>query len=52
MSFSDLKSFHDAYLKNKAYTYCVVASDKKVSDDDLKKYGEVVKPDLKQIFGY
>lgn len=52
MSFADLKAFHAAHLKNKPYTYCIVASEKKVSDDDLKKYGEVVKPDLKQIFGF
>jgi len=52
MSFADLKAFHDSYLKNKAYTYCIVASEKKVNEDDLKKYGTFIKPDLKQIFGY
>jgi len=52
MSFADLKAFHDAHIKNKIFTYCIVASEKKVSDDDLKKYGTVLKPDLKQIFGF
>ncbi|RYD84185.1 MAG: insulinase family protein [Sphingobacteriales bacterium] len=52
LNFTDLNAFHDAELKNKPYTYCVVASDKRVTDDDLKKYGELVKPDLKQIFGF
>jgi predicted Zn-dependent peptidase len=52
MSFADIKAFHAAQLQNKSFTYCVVASDKRVSDTDLKKYGELVKPDLKQIFGY
>ncbi|PJJ84591.1 M16 family metallopeptidase [Mucilaginibacter auburnensis] len=52
MTFADLKAFHDAHLKNKAYTYCIVASEKRVTDDDLKKYGTLVKPDLKQIFGF
>ncbi len=52
LGFADVKAFHDAELKNKPFVYCIVASDKKVSDEDLKKYGELVKPDLKQLFGY
>jgi predicted Zn-dependent peptidase len=52
MSFADLKAFHDTQIKNKAYTYCIVANEKKVSEDDLKKYGTFIKPDLKQIFGF
>jgi predicted Zn-dependent peptidase len=52
LGYSDIKSFHEKEFKDKAYTYCVVASDKRVSDDDLKKYGELTKLDLKQIFGY
>jgi len=52
LNISDIKKFHDNELKDKPYTYCIVASEKKVSDEDLKKYGELVKPTLKQIFGY
>lgn len=52
LTFNDIKSFHDAALKDKPYTYCITASDKRVSDDDLKKYGELIKPSLKEIFGY
>ncbi len=52
LDFSTIKSFHDAELKGKPYTYCIVASDKRVSDADLKKYGDLVKPDMKQLFGY
>ena len=52
LSFADIKKFHDDELKDKPYTYCIVASEKKVSDEDLKKYGELIKPTLKQIFGY
>lgn len=52
LNYADMKSFHAAELKDKPYTYCIIASDKKVSADDLKKYGELVKPDLKQVFGY
>ncbi len=52
MDFATIKSFHDAELKGKPYTYCIVASDKRVSDADLKKYGELIKPDMKQLFGY
>ncbi len=52
ISFADMSTFHDTELKGKPYNYCIVASDKRVTDDDLKKYGELTKPDMKQIFGY
>ncbi len=52
LGLEDVKAFHTNELKNKAYTYCIVASEKRVTDDDLKKYGDVVKLSLKDIFGY
>ncbi|MBD1392391.1 M16 family metallopeptidase [Mucilaginibacter glaciei] len=52
LGFADVQAFASTELKGKPFTYCVVASDKRVTDDDLKKYGELVKPDMKQIFGY
>jgi len=51
-TFDDMKKLHDNDLANKPYTYCIVASEKKVSMDDLKKYGEVKKLSLEEIFGY
>jgi predicted Zn-dependent peptidase len=52
LDFAQINAFHDEVLKGKPYTYCIVASDKRVSDKDLKKYGELVKPDMKLLFGY
>ncbi|MBC7626460.1 pitrilysin family protein [Ferruginibacter sp.] len=52
IGYDELKKFHTNYIANKPYTYCVVASTKKVSDDDMKKYGEVKKLSLEEIFGY
>lgn len=52
ISFADIKQLHDGELSQKPYTYCIVASEKKVSMDDLKKYGEVKKLSLDQLFGY
>lgn len=52
LGFNDIKKFHDLELKNKPYTYCIVASEKRVSEDDLKKYGELTKLNLNQVFGY
>lgn len=52
LSYNDLKKFHDDNMANKPYTYCVVASEKKVKDDDLKKYGKVQKVTLEELFGY
>jgi predicted Zn-dependent peptidase len=52
IGYKELNDFHNKYLANKPYTYCIVASEKKVSADDLKKYGEVKKLTLEEIFGY
>jgi hypothetical protein len=37
----DLYKFHQQKLANQNYTYCVIASDTRISTDDLKKYGEL-----------
>jgi predicted Zn-dependent peptidase len=52
MTMADIKAFHQQQVAGKAYTYCVVASDKKIKQDDLKKVGEVKKLSLEEIFGY
>jgi predicted Zn-dependent peptidase len=52
LSFAEINAFHDETLKGKPYTYCIVASEKRVSEKDLKQYGELVKPDMKLLFGY
>jgi predicted Zn-dependent peptidase len=52
INFNTINTFHKAELANKPFAYCIVASDKRVSDDDLKKYGELIKPDMKLLFGY
>jgi predicted Zn-dependent peptidase len=52
LTLGDVESFHDQELASKAYTYCVVASEKKIKLDDLKKVGEVKVLSLEEIFGY
>ncbi len=52
MSYSDLKKFHGENMAGKAYTYCVVASEKKINMDDVRKCGPVKKLSLEEIFGY
>lgn len=52
IGYNELNAFHQSNIANKPYTYCLVASDKKVSEDDMKKYGEVKKLSLEEIFGY
>ena len=52
LTMGDVKTFHDRELAGKAYTYCVVASEKKVKVDDLKKVGDVKVLSLEEIFGY
>ena len=48
----DIKAFHDKYLSNKPYTYVILASEKKLSEDELKKIGDFKKLSLKELFGY
>ena len=52
MTMDDVKKFHSQEVADKAYTYCVVASDKKIRMDDLKKVGDVKVLTLDQLFGY
>jgi predicted Zn-dependent peptidase len=52
LTMNDVKQFHQDQLANKAYTYCVMGSEKKISEDDLKKVGELKKLSLEDIFGY
>ena len=52
LSYADLQKFAKQYLANQPYTYCVVASEKKVSPEQLAKVGAVKKLSLEEIFGY
>jgi len=52
MGYADLKKFHSEFMSNKPYTYCVVASEKKVNMADVEKCGTVRKLSLNEIFGY
>ena len=52
IGYNELKQFHNEYIANKPYTYCIVASEKKLSEEQMKKYGDVKKLSLEEIFGY
>ena len=52
VGYNELKQFHAEYIANKPYTYCVVASEKKLTTEAMSKYGEVKKLSLEEIFGY
>ncbi len=52
IGYKELKDFHTKYIANKPYTYCIVASEKKLPEADMKKYGDVKKLSLEEIFGY
>jgi predicted Zn-dependent peptidase len=52
LTLNDISNFHQKTVANKPYTYCVVASDKRISMEDLKKFGELNVLSLDQIFGY
>src|SRR5690606_22691844 len=52
ITMSDVKKFHTTHFSGKPYTYALVASEKNVKMDDLKKIGEVKKISLEELFGY
>ncbi|MBL7702330.1 MAG: insulinase family protein [Ferruginibacter sp.] len=52
IGYNELKQFHSDNIAGKPYTYCVVASEKKLTAEDMGKYGEVKKLSLEELFGY
>jgi predicted Zn-dependent peptidase len=52
LSFESIRKFHDQNLKGVPYTYCILGSEKKITPEELAKYGEVKTLTLEEIFGY
>lgn len=52
IGYTELNTFHKENIANKPYTYCIVASEKKLPETEMAKYGEVKKLGLEEIFGY
>ncbi len=52
LKLDDVYAYHQKAFSNKPYTYCVVASEKRLSSDQLSKCGEVKKLSLTELFGY
>lgn len=52
LKLQDVQQMHKEQISGKPYTYCVVASDKKIKLDDLKSIGEVKQLSLEEVFGY
>ncbi len=48
----DVKNFHTNYFSEKPFTYAIVASEKKIDMEQMKKLGDVKKLSLEEIFGY
>ncbi|MCX2681977.1 insulinase family protein [Galbibacter sp. EGI 63066] len=52
IAFEDINTFHNSKISQKPFTYCIIGSEEVISDDDLKKIGELKKFSLEDIFGY
>lgn len=52
INFEQIQQFYQQNIANKPYTYCILASENKISESDIAKLGEVKKLTLKEIFGY
>jgi len=52
LTLDDIATYHQQQFQNQPFTYTVIASEKKINVDDLKKYGEVKKVSVDELFGY
>ncbi|WP_121353665.1 M16 family metallopeptidase [Flavisolibacter nicotianae] len=52
LTLADIAAYHQQQFQNQPFTYTVIASEKKINVDDLKKYGEVKKVAVDDLFGY
>lgn len=52
LTFDDINAFYGKHYKSNRYTFCIMGSKEKISENDLKKYGEVTELTLEDIFGY
>jgi predicted Zn-dependent peptidase len=52
LTINDLADYHRRQFLGQPFTYTVIASEKRISLDDLKKYGEVKKINADELFGY
>ncbi|HEX8576565.1 MAG TPA: insulinase family protein [Flavobacterium sp.] len=52
ITMEDLKNFHKTYFAGKPYTYAIVASEKNVPTEEMKKLGEFKKISLEELFGH
>lgn len=52
ITFADVKAFQEQNIKGKKWAIAVLGSKDKISQDDLKKYGELKVVTLEEIFGY
>lgn len=52
LKLDDIVKYHQQQFVKQPYTYCIVASEKRISTADMEKYGKVQKLSLEEIFGY
>jgi predicted Zn-dependent peptidase len=52
LTFDSINKFHQDNLAKKPYTYLIVASNTKVKQEDMNKFGKVTTLSLEEIFGY
>jgi len=52
MTFTDLRTFHEKYIKDKDYNVAIIGDKEKLDFVALGKYGEVQELSLEELFGY
>jgi predicted Zn-dependent peptidase len=52
LKLENIAQYHDQNLKNMPFTYCILGSEKKITPEELAKYGEVKTLTPEEIFGF
>ena len=52
LTLDDVYKFHKETLAGQRYTYCVIASDKRIDPEELKKYGALQTLSVSELFGF
>ncbi|MCC8035576.1 MAG: insulinase family protein [Rikenellaceae bacterium] len=52
LTLEDVKAFHDRWIKDREYTYCILGDTESLDMDKLAQFGPVTILSLEEVFGY
>lgn len=52
MTLPDVKAFHEKWVKNRTYVYCILGNEEELDLQKLESYGPITRLSQEDIFGY